>query len=316
MSCLLCHSTQSETVSRQDRHGKSLVTKVCQGCGLVFNDPIPSDVELSKFYSEDYRMEYKGAHKPRKRQILRNFRRARDHVNQFKDIFDTVSSVLDIGAGSGEFLFSMAHAGKKAEGIEPNRQYAEYCRESLDLDVRTLELAPNLFANSQFDFIRLNHVMEHMNDPVAKLKMISGFMKDDGILFLEVPNIEHYAVTKSRGNMFHFGHIFNFNPWTLRATARLAGLVEDERTITRCTATTGIFLKKTPDLWSAEDVTNEKNAHLVMDFIERHYQNSFGAKNVAKPFKKLAKYGEETIASWRYDDPKEIGAAVLGAAIN
>ena len=156
----------------------------------------------------------KGAARPRRRQILRNFRRVAEHIRTYRDVLIPARKVLDVGAGSGEFACLMRELGKEVTGIEPNAGYAAYCRDDLGLDVRTAHLAPHLFDAAEFDLIRLNHVLEHLNDPVKYLAMIAGWLKPGGVLYVEVPNIEVYCRTKSRGNMFHYGHIWNFNPWT------------------------------------------------------------------------------------------------------
>ena len=46
--------------------------------GMVRNDPVPTEADIEMFYAQDYRVMYKGHAKPRKRQILRNSRRARE----------------------------------------------------------------------------------------------------------------------------------------------------------------------------------------------------------------------------------------------
>ena len=142
-----------EVVSERDRRGRPLRTVIDMNTGLVRNDPIPGDAELEKFYAEDYRREYKSAEKPRRRQIVRNFRRVAAHVRAFRDVIGGAQSVLDVGAGSGEFVFLARELGKDVRGIEPNRGYAEYCRDDLGLDVAAAHLAPDLFEPGQFDLI-------------------------------------------------------------------------------------------------------------------------------------------------------------------
>lgn len=137
MACILCDSADGDVVSEFDRHGVTLVTRLCGGCGLVCNDPIPNDSELSEFYARRYWMSYKGSFQPRGRQIVRNFRRVAEHFRLYKDLIRPARSVLEIGAGSGEFLFGVAASARLAIGIEPNREYADYCRTELNLDVRT-----------------------------------------------------------------------------------------------------------------------------------------------------------------------------------
>ena len=203
-----------EAVSERDRRGGSLRTVLCSETGLVRNDPVPDDEELAKFYSEEYRIAYKGARRPRRRQILRNFRRVADHFRCFRDVIEPAGRVLDVGAGSGEFVFLMQSLGKESVGIEPNKDYSAWCREELGVDVRTAYIAPDLFdaGGGGFDLIRLNHVLEHLNDPVKYLAMVRAWLAPGGVVYVEVPNIEEYCRVKSRGNMFHYGHIWNFNP--------------------------------------------------------------------------------------------------------
>ena len=105
-----------DVVSETDRHGKPLRTLICMETGLVRNDPVPSDEELARFYADDYRIAYKGAAKPRRRQVVRNFRRVATYVRMFRDVLDPATQVLDVGAGSGEFAYLMTRLGKTVKG--------------------------------------------------------------------------------------------------------------------------------------------------------------------------------------------------------
>ena len=300
-----------EVVSETDRRGKPLRTVICMDTGLVRNDPVPDDAALARFYAEDYRIAYKGAAKPRRRQILRNFRRTAGYVRTFQDVLARATRVLDAGSGSGEFAFLMTLFGKTVTGIEPNARYAAYCRDELGLDVRTAHLAPDLFAPGLFDMIRLNHVLEHLNDPVTYLGQIARWLAPNGVLYVEVPNIEDYCRDKSRGHMFHYAHIFNFNPWTLRACAGLAGLTETLETAERSAGTTGVFFRRevsaapTAAAWE-----NPENARHVRAMIRAHYAGAYGKGRAAKPFLKLATRAGETLTGSVLGTPAAIGESV------
>ena len=311
MACLLCKTESAQTVSTSDRHGKALETRVCDGCGQVFNHPIPDDQELAKFYSEDYRKEYKGSFRPRGRQIIRNFRRVRDHIDRYSDVFEKAQSVMDVGAGSGEFVFAMGQLGKTAQGIEPNKEYAAYCRSDLHADVQTLEILDAKFDKGSFDLINLSHVMEHLNDPVRYLNLLSNWLKDDGVLYVEVPNIFSYTKLKSKGNMFHYGHIFNFSPWTLRAAGGLAGFVECDETAERCADSTGVFFKKAEKKINARHALNLENAATVLSVINAHNQHGASVAKKSKFVGKNLTRIEETFSSYRLGTPAKIGEAVL-----
>jgi SAM-dependent methyltransferase len=243
--CVLCGATTREVVSDRDRHGGPLVTALCTGCGLVRNDPVPTQAELDHFYGSAYRESYKGASAPRPRQIWRNFDTTRRHMAEFRDIYGRGGRWLDLGSGSGEFLYLARAAGAAAEGIEPHAGYSAYCREDLGLTVRTGTLEGADYPPASFDLIRLSHVLEHMRDPVGTLSILRGWLRPDGVLYVEVPDIEEEARNRIRGRLFHYGHINNFNPDTLRALAGLAGLAELPATAARSAGKTGIFLQAT-----------------------------------------------------------------------
>ena len=310
MSWALGREGRHEVVSETDRHGKPLRTLICMETGLVRNDPVPDDEALARFYAEDYRIAYKGAAKPRRRQILRNFRRAAAYVQSFRDVLDPATQVLDVGAGSGEFAFLMTRLGKSVTGIEPNARYAAYCREALGLEVRTAHLSPDLFPPGRFDLIRLNHVLEHLNDPVRSLGQIARWLAPEGLLYVEVPNIEEYCHRKSRGGMFHYAHIYNFNPWTLRTCAGLAGLAEAPETAARSADTTGAFFRCEAMAARSTVTENPQNAQHVRALIGAHYAGAFGRGRMARPFAKLGRRIEETLTGLALGPPRAIGESV------
>jgi ubiquinone/menaquinone biosynthesis C-methylase UbiE len=267
--CQLCRAVASFEVSKIDRHGKPLRTVLCQGCGVITNDPIPDDAELVAFYSTEYRTSYKGAAVPRMRQMFRNFGRLDHHIQANREFYRHRPNILDLGAGSGEFMFLAKAMGSNCIGVEPTIEYADYCRNMLDLNVLTQTLETSEFSDASFDHIRLSHVLEHMNDPVRSLKVLHRWLKPDGLLYIEVPNTETDANNKMRGRMFHFGHIFNFNPVTLRLAASLAGFEEVEGSRLRLSNTaSGFFAPKTATLNFQQDL--KANAERMMSLMAGH----------------------------------------------
>ncbi len=252
-TCALCGATDHHVVSTKDRHGNALRTILCSGCGIITNHPIPSDEELAAFYKKDYRTDYKGTPEPRMRQVWRNFSRMEQHMLNNRDVYASGMKCLDLGSGSGEFMFLANAIGMTCKGVEPNEGYANYCRTKLGLDVANQTLEETHFEPKSFDLIRLSHVLEHMRNPVRSLKVLHEWLDDDGILYIEVPDIEAEAARKMRGKMFHFGHLCNFNPVTLRLAASLAGFAELPKTAERLRQTTGAYFVKAKGAASLPD---------------------------------------------------------------
>lgn len=308
--CPLCGGTERSPVSERDRHGKPLRTVICRDCGIVTNDPIPSDEELAAFYRQDYRTEYKGAAEPRMRQVWRNFRGTEQHIRDFRDHYQGRKRCLDLGSGSGEFMYLAGRMGIDCLGIEPNEGYSAYCREKLGLNVRTQTLEETEFEDGSFDLIRLSHVMEHMRDPVRSLKVLKRWLSEDGILYIEVPNIDRDATHKMRGKIFHFGHIFNFSPWTMRATAMLAGLEEDDESARRNTGRTAGFFKKAVISSSPRDIVNRPKAQYTFSALADHQKRAIPAPEdgsaVSKAYTTMRLRLSEILAARQFEKPGDI----------
>lgn len=305
--CPVCDAHEGALVSERDRHGKPLTTMLCEACGHVFNDPVPTAEELAAFYARDYRVAYKGAARPRGRQIARNFGHVERFWRDWGHILRNHPRILDIGAGSGEFLFFAQALGHEAEGVEPNEGYAAWCRDDLGLAVRTATIEDLAGSEATYDLVRLNHVLEHLRDPVEALERAARHLSEDGVLYVEVPNIEAYARVKSRGRIFHFGHISNFSPWTLRAAAGRAGLVELGETAGAMQDRASAFFRK-GKRWSVERARKPENADRVRRALEEHdARGPTLLSQTAKLARKICRNVEHTRIAAGIGSPRMIG---------
>lgn len=311
-SCPLCGVAEHETVSGNDRHGNPLTTILCLGCGIITNDPIPNDEQLAAFYRTDYRKDYKGSVEPRMRQVWRNFGRLESHFIANRAIYADRKTCLDLGSGSGEFMYLAGALGIDCVGIEPNEGYANYTCDKLGLKVSNQTLEETSYDDGSFDLIRLSHVLEHMRDPVRSLKVLHRWLSEDGLLYIEVPNIELDAENKMQAKMFHFGHIFNFNPVTLRLAAGLAGFAEIEDSAARLSHSTCGFFKKDIHLFQKPD-TLSQNAIRMKAAMDKHNsrtlptppEGSASARFISTLSMRIA----ELVNSRRYPDHLSIAAA-------
>jgi len=188
----------------------------------VFNWPLPSQQQLADYYQRHYRLQYKGVSQPKLKHHYRYARRIIDQVRANPEPYHTAHTVLDVGAGSGEFCALMQQLGKQVTALEPTTSYADYMRQRFGLEVHN-GMLQDFSTEQRFDLVRISHVLEHMRDPVAVLIQLRGLLSEGGLLLVEVPDFRDYCRSKSRGNIFHFGHIFNFDSTTLTLVAALAG---------------------------------------------------------------------------------------------
>ena len=95
--------------------------------------------------------------------------------------------LLDVGCGSGEWLLAMRELGWQVEGIDSDEEAANVARQR-GLGVRCGSLEQQSFSNDSFDAVTLNHVIEHVPDPIQTLIECGRILKRGGKLVICTPN--------------------------------------------------------------------------------------------------------------------------------
>lgn len=157
----------------------------CTECRHSFLDPIPSDKEIEMIY-KDY-------HKVGNR-INIEIQRCNQHFISKLRVIRKLSgklspSVLDVGSGLGTFSYLAQKAGLDVTCVEMNKEQAEISKNILGLNVYNESLESLSLNSEKFDIIFLNHVIEHVKNPVEFLNMIKlNYMTPQSIILIEVPN--------------------------------------------------------------------------------------------------------------------------------
>ncbi|MBD9359367.1 class I SAM-dependent methyltransferase [Methylomonas sp. EbB] len=224
----------------RSRSGAELRSVICKDCGLVWSDPFPHDPR--QFYEEDYRLEYKNTYAPKAKHILRAGRVALARHEKIKHLLHKPQTLLDVGTGGGEFAYLIKSLGHDLHGIEPNKGYGQYSAAQYDLNLQFGFIQDAQFAENSFDVITIWHVLEHTEDPLFVLGKLRSLLKPDGVLVVEVPNIE--ATCQSPSSTFHEAHLYNFNLATLRRMGEKAGLIEDRHVFSEDGGNVTMFFKK------------------------------------------------------------------------
>lgn len=100
--------------------------------------------------------------------------------------------ILDVGCGSGAFLYKMQSAGMDAFGVELSPDGAREAQR-LGLKVKCGTLERQKYPSNYFDVITLNHVFEHVPNPMRTLRELKRIVKPDGRIIIAVPNARSLA---------------------------------------------------------------------------------------------------------------------------
>jgi len=215
MACILCGNKTFNTISTKDSKNRSFLKIVlCESCGMVQQDPIPSEDAVNDYYSNEYRKDYKKTITPKIKHVFRAGTLALDRINFLKKRGIVSGKLLDVGAGGGEFVYVSGKLGFDSAGIEPNIGYSEYGQKEYKISLNTGQLSD---VSSQFKIITMFHVLEHIPDPVLTFERLWKLIEKDGNIFIEVPNIE--TSKASPQNIYFRAHIHYFSEATLVASA-------------------------------------------------------------------------------------------------
>ena len=220
--CPICSSAVHTDISDWDRRFKRLKHVKCEACSLIRHMPLPSKAALAKYYAEDYRSDYQQVsadptEKHRKKRLIEGEKR----LAKLMPFLPSIQSIFDFGCGSGEFIELCNEKGLVTKGFEPGKGYAEYARTKRNLNVLTGDLNSKTLEN-QFDLITSFHVFEHLIDPLDTLKSMTSWLKPNGKILLETPDMTN-ALYKGFGCL-HFAHTLGFTAYSLEYLGAQAGL--------------------------------------------------------------------------------------------
>lgn len=267
MPCNLCGNSDVSLLAKRGRCGAPLRTVICKRCGLVWSDPFPHNPR--HFYENDYRLEYKNTYSPKPKHILRAGMIALSRHRKIEHLLHGRQTILDVGTGGGEFAYLLKSLGHDLHGIEPNKGYAEYSMAEYQLNLQIGFIQDSRFDNKSFDIITTWHVLEHTEDPYYVLSKLRHLLKPQGVLIVEVPNIE--AKCQTPNSTFHEAHLFNFNRATLSKMGEKAGFIENGHSFSDDAGNLTMFFRKAaPDTAKAENWTIAGNAERITCFVKGH----------------------------------------------
>lgn len=218
--CDLCAGTEFEQIGSRDRHGNPLESVICKTCGLVAHGQIPTDEELARYYATEYRQSYHGEMTPSDRRVMRAWKNGERIFSQLQSHIEPTAKVFEVGAGIGCTVKVFELNGHAASGIEPGEGFQTYSQQKLLTNVVRGDLFEQPRDHSR-ELVLLIHVIEHFNSPRRALEYIRSMLADDGQFYVECPNIA--APFARRSKMFHYAHIHNFTPSSLKMLAESCG---------------------------------------------------------------------------------------------
>lgn len=184
---------------------------ICQGCGLIRNDPLPTEEE---------KLDAVGGllaqlHRPAGVLPRHSLCNARRYLSGFPAGLPRGAALLDVGCGDGSLLHLAAQQGMRVLGVDTDPEAARLAREFYEVNVLCGRAEELDLEESSFDIVCAAHTLEHLDEPQVFLDRARRLLKPGGFLFIEVPNVLRPKTSAQR--IWTMQHCFYFCPETLIA---------------------------------------------------------------------------------------------------
>jgi len=187
----------------------------CEECGFVYADNIPSQDDFNDYYEKMSKYEF--CHKDG---VVSN-----DYIEHYKKLVDFIiphikdknAKILDIGCSTGGLLSIFKLNGYfNLLGFDPSPACVKTTKELYDIKA-TINNISNFNTNEKFDLIILSDVLEHLVDFNDSMHKINSLLKDQGLLFIKVPDAERFDLYISAPfQQFSVEHVNYFSQYSIK----------------------------------------------------------------------------------------------------
>lgn len=214
--CPICNNQNIKILKNGVRDNKNIDVLKCSKCGIEFlSDFSQASAEFYKNGSMHSKIDTK----------LWLEKTSIDDIRRFKSLKNVLKnkSLLDFGAGSGNFLKLVSKTTKNCAGCELDCSLDNFYNEQ-NLDIRH---SLNEFSQ-KFDKITMFHVLEHLERPKENLTQLKEKLNTNGELIIEVPNSNDALLTLYNNSAFKkftywSCHLFAYNQKNIKLLLNQTG---------------------------------------------------------------------------------------------
>lgn len=227
-SCPSCKTNRFRETLRcvDSTYSKDSFTIVeCVNCGLQFTNPRPTESAIGKYYDNP---EYVSHTDTQEGFLFKVYALVKNYTlgkkEQLLSSLTTDKTILDYGAGSGDFSNYLQKSGWSVSAFEPDpyaRGLIAKKNTAINLVVRLGEIS-----DQSLPVITLWHVLEHVHRLEETLSEFNRILKPNGNLIIAVPNHTSYDARVYREDWAAYDvprHLYHFNPKTIEPLLNRAG---------------------------------------------------------------------------------------------
>ena len=191
--------------------GESFRLEYDEQLHMYVTTPKPSEEKLPSYYaSENYISHTDGKRSlfEKMYQVVKGITLSRKQ-KLLTSYLPAKGSLLDIGAGTGDFLEYATQKGWNISGVEPSEKARALAKQK---NISLTESLPE--EEITYDAITMWHVLEHVYDLEGQLIWLKEKLSREGVLFIAVPNFESFDAAHYKTDWAAYDvprHLYHFS---------------------------------------------------------------------------------------------------------
>lgn len=209
-NCEICDGSKNKKIYHQQfilptryyfHSGYDVV--ICERCGFAFADNIPDQTFFETYYKEMSKKTFYIKNKVFKKEKNSNYekemeKRLKYSFSRFKNFLNKKDKILDLGCYTGELMKILKDNGyNNLIGVDPSDYAVKVAKSRYGIKVIKASVFGDLNYLGKFDFIIINHVLEHIKNLSEFLQKVKNLLNVGGKVYIETPDADNFFISQS-----------------------------------------------------------------------------------------------------------------------
>ena len=255
ISCVCGSRDFTDPISKVDRYGFELKTRICKSCASLVISPYLNQAEVDVLYKNFYTTLYERALNP-KDYIYEQRKYGKRLLETLEHLLPASGKILEVGCGAGGGLAPFKEQGHTVVGCDHSKELVDFGKSHFNINLVNGDV--ECVNEKNFDLIFLHHVLEHIRRPEILIQKLSTLINSKGLIVVSVPDyqgiwngdFDNFNIME----MFHIAHPYNFTSKGLKSV-KLDSKLLGKRFLPSSKTQT-VWQAALPELWFAWGISS------------------------------------------------------------